>query len=218
MPFDPDVLLAVPVLVLSVVVHECAHGVAALWCGDPTARDSGRLTLNPLRHIDPIGSLLLPGVLLLLKSPFLFAWAKPVPIEASRLRQPRNDMVKVAMAGPLSNALLALAFALLARVAPEQGLFAPLRVMGLIGVIANCALGLFNLLPIPPLDGSWLLMRFLPFRHVRAIQRFRLAGLAVVAVLLAVPAISRVVFMGPLEAVVSLYLTAVGLSPGEVLS
>src|SRR6185503_18081361 len=102
--FDPQMLLIFPVFVLSIVVHECAHGLMALWNGDTTARDRGRLTLNPLPHVDPIGSLLLPGILMVTGSPFLFGWAKPIPVDWSRLRNPRNDQVKVALAGPASNA------------------------------------------------------------------------------------------------------------------
>ena len=131
MSFDPAFFLVFPVFVLSIVVHECAHGVMALWCGDPTARDRGRLTLNPLSHIDPLGSLLIPGVLAIVHSPFLFGWAKPVPIDWARLKSPRNDPVKVALAGPLSNALLALGFAALARLAPVKSISSALRTAGM---------------------------------------------------------------------------------------
>jgi Zn-dependent protease len=173
MNFDPTVLLTFPVFVLSIVVHECAHGWMALWNGDPTAKEQGRLTLNPLPHVDLMGSILLPGVLLLTHAPFLFGWAKPVPVDWSRLRRPQDDQVKVALAGPASNLLLALGFAALARVAPEHGFWAPLKLMGLSGVVWNCALAIFNLIPIPPLDGAWVLMRFLPMRHIIVLQQFR---------------------------------------------
>jgi len=199
---DPDVLLVLPVLVLSIVVHECAHGLMALWCGDPTARDRGRLTLNPLPHVDPFGSILLPAILALTHAPIMLGWAKPVPIDVVRLRHPVNDHLKVALAGPASNLLLALACAALTRVAPAHGFFAPLATMGLAGVVINCALALFNLLPVPPLDGSWVLMRFLPMRHIIALQQFRLVGFLVVAAMLATPAVSNVVFLTPLRAAV----------------
>jgi Zn-dependent protease len=207
---DPDILLVFPVFVLSIVVHECAHGLVALWCGDPTARERGRLTLNPLPHVDPFGSLVLPGLLMLTHSPVMFGWAKPVPIDASRLRHPVNDHLKVAMAGPASNALLALAFAALVRVAPSHGFFAPLATMGLAGVVWNCALGLFNLIPIPPLDGSWVLMRFLPLRHIIALHHFRLLGMALVLVLLAAPGVSNVVLYTPLRLAVDACLGLFG--------
>jgi Zn-dependent protease len=213
---DPDVLLVLPVLVLSIVVHECAHGLAALWCGDPTARDRGRLTLNPLPHVDPFGSIVLPAVLALTHAPILFGWAKPIPVDVARLRHPVNDHLKVALAGPASNLLLALAFAALARVAPAHGFFAPLATMGLAGVVLNCALALFNLLPVPPLDGSWVLMRFLPLRHIIALQQFRFVGFVVVALLLAVPAVSNVVFLAPLRVAVHGCLQLFGLPAAEV--
>ena len=209
--FDPELLLVAPVCVLSIVVHECAHGWAALRCGDPTARDAGRLTLNPLPHVDPIGSVVLPLALILFHSPVLFGWAKPVPINWANLKRPHNDPIKVALAGPASNAVLALLFAALARVAPETGFWAPLRAMGYAGVVWNCALGLFNLIPIPPLDGSWVLMRFLPLRHIIALQHFRLVGLVLVAVLLATPVTSRIVIEGPLRVTVQACLGLFGL-------
>jgi len=215
---DPDILLAIPVLVFSIVVHECAHGLAAFALGDPTAKERGRLTLNPLPHLDPIGSLVLPLVLGLLRSPVWLAWAKPVPVDAARLRQPRDHVVWVALAGPASNAVLALLFALVARLAPAAGALGTVRALAVAGVQVNCALGLFNLIPIPPLDGSWVLMRFLPLRHILMVHRFRFAGLALVAVLLAVPAFAGAVFEGPLAAVVSLCFAAVGLPADGGLS
>jgi Zn-dependent protease len=207
---DPAQLLFVPVAVLSVIVHECAHGVAALWNGDPTARERGRLTLNPLPHLSPVGSVLLPALLLLLRAPFLFGWAKPVPVDHSRLRDPRNGTVWVALAGPASNVLLALAFALLVRLAPGAGFWSPLRDMGYAGVVWNCGLAVFNLIPIPPLDGSWVLMRFLRLRHVIALHHFRFAGMALVALLLASPVTSRVLVRVPLAAAVRACLHLVG--------
>jgi Zn-dependent protease len=185
--FDPLVVAILPVLVLSVVVHECAHGLAAWACGDPTARERGRLTLDPRPHLHPVGSLLVPVALAWLRAPVVFGWARPVPVDPARLRRPRDGVVWVALAGPAANALLALGFGALVRVAPERGFLAPLADMALAGVTFNCALGLFNLIPIPPLDGSWVLMRFLPLRHILALHAFRLPGLALVAVLLATP-------------------------------
>ena len=214
--------LILPAFVLSVVVHECAHGLVALWNGDPTARDRGRLTLNPIPHVDPVGSLLLPLALVLLRSPVVLGWAKPVPINWANLRNPRNDPVKVALAGPASNLLLAVAFAVLVRLAPApdttggvNAFLAPLAVMGYAGVVMNCALALFNLIPVPPLDGSWVLMRFLPLKHIIALQQFRLFGLALVALLLATPQVSNFFVDGPLRLAVGACLGLVGASvPG----
>ncbi len=218
MNFDPSVLITFPVFVLSIVVHECAHGVMALWNGDPTARERGRLTLNPLPHVDPVGSVILPGLLLLTHAPFLFGWAKPVPVDISRLRHPVNDQLKVALAGPASNLLLALMFAALTRVAPEDGFLAPLSLMGYAGVVWNCALALFNLLPIPPLDGSWLLMRFLPLRHIIVLQQFRLAGMVLIVALLSVPVVANAVLYTPLRFAVRACLGLFGVtSPGFAL-
>ena len=217
MKLDPIVLLWIPVFVLSIVVHECAHGLVALWNGDTTARDRGRLTLNPLKHVDPMGSVILPGLLILFRSPFLFGWAKPVPINWANLRHPRNDQLKVALAGPASNFLLAILFAALARVSPEQGFLAPVRLMGYAGVVVNCALGLFNLLPVPPLDGSWVLMRFLPLRHIIALQQFRLVGMLVVVMLLSSRMISNVVLYTPLRLAVGACLGLFGMRSDGVI-
>jgi Zn-dependent protease len=216
--FDPSFLLILPVFVLSVVVHETAHGLMALWCGDATARDRGRLTLNPLPHVDLVGSLVLPAVLFLVHSPVMFGWAKPVPVDHGRLRDPRNDSVKVALAGPAANALLAVVFAVAARLAPEPGpgalrtFFAPLADMAVAGVIWNCALALFNLIPIPPLDGSWVLMRFLRLRAVLLLSHYRILGIGLVMVLLSVPFTSHVLFEAPLRFLVHACLGLVGVS------
>jgi Zn-dependent protease len=219
--FDPSIFLILPVFVLSVIVHETAHGLMALWCGDPTARERGRLTLNPLPHVDLMGSIVLPVLLFLFRAPFLFGWAKPVPVDHSRLRDPRNDAVKVALAGPAANGLMALVFAALARLAPEAGaagtwvaFFAPLREMALAGVVWNCALGLFNLIPIPPLDGSWVLMRFLRLQHVLALNRFRFLGLVLVMFLFSSRYTSNLLFYAPLRFAVSACLRLFGM-PAE---
>jgi Zn-dependent protease len=195
--FNPAVFLTFPVFLLSVVVHECAHAFAAYRLGDSTARDQGRLTLNPMPHVHWIGSVIVPGLLLAFHAPFLFGWAKPVPVDRARLRRPHDDAVKVALAGPASNFILALCFTAALRVLPESWDYA--QIMCLSGVYWNCALGLFNLIPIPPLDGSWLLMRFLPLRHIIVLQQFRYLCMAGVVGVLSLPMIAENVVRTPLR-------------------
>jgi Zn-dependent protease len=179
--FDPLVILTLPVVAFSLAVHECAHGMVALWRGDSTARDRGRLTLIPHAHLDWFGSLLLPGMLTLLHAPFLMGWGRPSPVDRAALRDPKNDAVRVALAGPLAHAMLALGFAALVRLLPSAGAWSIARRMALAGVIANCALALFHLIPIPPLDGSWLLMRHLRMRHILMLHQVRVAAFVVLA-------------------------------------
>lgn len=187
-------LVLIGCLIGSIILHELSHGVVALWFGDPTARNAGRLTLNPLPHIDPLGSVIVPGLLVLAGAP-AFGWAKPVPVDPRRLRRPRAQMLLVALAGPGSNLLLMLAGALLARAAFDaQGTvtFAgeviidqqPLIVqVPLLFAFVNLLLGVFNLLPVPPLDGSALVERLLPARALPAWHTIRPYGLLVLLLL-----------------------------------
>jgi Zn-dependent protease len=186
------------VLLFSVVFHECAHGWTAERCGDGTAREEGRLTLNPLRHIDPVGTILVPLVLALLPGGMVFGWAKPVPVNPWRLRDRRRDQALVAAAGPASNLLLAGVCALF------QGLLAGLAGLpsgafggGLVpdlklflfdlfsaGVYLNVLLALFNLIPLPPLDGSWIVLRWLRGEAAAAYDRLRPFGFFIVIILM----------------------------------
>src|SRR4029453_5036318 len=154
-------IVAVPLLA-AVVLHEVAHGVVAYACGDPTAARAGRLTLNPLAHVDPVGTLLVPGLLLLMplllgSPPFVFGWAKPVPIDPRWFRRPRLDALLVALAGPGTNVVLAVlsALALGALAAPVEVTPITRLLANVAGqsIVINCVLAVFNLLPIPPLDG-----------------------------------------------------------------
>ncbi|WP_295640291.1 site-2 protease family protein [Novosphingobium sp.] len=179
-------------IVLAVVFHEVAHGYVASLLGDQTARSMGRLTLNPLRHVDPVGTVLLPGILALSHAP-VFGWAKPVPVDAAQLRNPRRDMMLVALAGPGSNLVMALfsavALGLLARFgASEQPGAVALFVAQNLGyfIIVNVSLGLFNLLPIPPFDGSHVVEGLLPRPAARVYASFRYKGLLVVFALIVV--------------------------------
>lgn len=150
------------VLIFSVMIHEISHGLVAEWLGDPTAREAGRITLNPLKHIDPMGSIFLPLLLIIFRSPVILGWAKPVPYNPNLLRNPKAAAGKIAVAGPISNFVLAIIFAVLARLAINFGWGGPLTELFALIVLLNVSLGVFNLVPIPPLDGSKVLFALLP--------------------------------------------------------
>lgn len=160
-------LWVLPVM-FAIIVHEFAHGWAALRLGDTTAKAMGRLSLNPIKHIDPVGSILLPGALLLLQTGFIFGWAKPVPVNGARLKNPRRDMMLVALAGPFSNLMMLLFWAFLFKTGllidgGESTLGFVMMHMGAAGVFINAILMMLNLLPIPPLDGSRVVEGLLPY-------------------------------------------------------
>jgi Zn-dependent protease len=150
-------------LILSIVIHEVAHGYAANWLGDPTARLQGRLSANPLVHIDPLGSVIIPGLLFFSSSGLLFGWAKPVPYNPYTLKNQKWGEAFVAAAGPAVNILLAVVFSVIIRSADAVGLSASFIELAYYIVFINVLLALFNMLPIPPLDGSKILMAVLPF-------------------------------------------------------
>ncbi|PIP24449.1 MAG: site-2 protease family protein [Candidatus Nealsonbacteria bacterium CG02_land_8_20_14_3_00_37_10] len=156
---DPTIIFFLIVLIFSIVIHEVAHGSVANLLGDPTAKYAGRLTLNPIKHLDLFGSVLVPLFLIILRSPVLFGWAKPVPINPYNFKDPKWDGAKVAVAGPGANILVALIFGLAIRFFP---LPASILTIFSIIVILNLILAIFNLVPIPPLDGSHILFTFLP--------------------------------------------------------
>ncbi len=165
-------LITLVILILSIVLHEVAHGYAANWLGDPTARLAGRLTPNPLPHIDPIGSVLIPGILFLTGAHFLFGWAKPVPYNPYNLRNQKWGESFVAAAGPLTNLLLAVIFAVLIYFAPVLGFGAATMDMMTYIVFINVLLALFNAIPFPPLDGSKVIVPFLPFGLAQKYRAF----------------------------------------------
>lgn len=163
-----EFIFPLAILLMSVIIHEVSHGYAALMLGDHTAQYAGRLTLNPLKHLDPFGSVLLPLMLVLLRSPFLFGYAKPVPYNPYNLRIPRWGPAIVAAAGPLSNVAIAFVFGMVARGVSSGILSGELVALGSVAqliVFINLLLALFNLVPIPPLDGSGVLFALLPWRY-----------------------------------------------------
>jgi Zn-dependent protease len=189
---------ALPVL-FAITVHEVAHGWAALKLGDRTAQMMGRLTLNPIKHIDPVGTLLVPGLLLAVGG-FIFGWAKPVPVTFQNLKNPKKDMAWVALAGPVSNLIMAIFWALFAKVGlvlVQSGTsFAePMMFMGAAGVLINIILFALNLLPVPPLDGSKVLMSFLPGPLAWKLSRIEPYGFFILIALLYFGVLSMI--LGP---------------------
>jgi len=174
------------VLLFSVIIHELAHGYVAYSLGDPTAKYEGRLTLNPLKHLDPIGSVILPLLLFIVGSPFLFGWAKPVPINPYNFRDQKYGEIKVSIAGPVSNFLLAIIFGLILRFIPQNFILADSRILVALSFIVsiNIWLAVFNLIPVPPLDGSWILFSFLPEKFAGFKNFLRQYGIVILVLLI----------------------------------
>lgn len=187
-----QILGSVPPLLIAVILHEIAHGYAAEKLGDPTARQLGRITFNPIKHIDPFMTVILPGILIVSGSPIIFGGAKPVPVNPMRFKNPRRDMAYVALAGPVTNFVLALLFYFAYEIYSFAFpvLLAPPFVLAIIGlwliygVLINLVLGLFNLLPVPPLDGGRIAVGFLPIPLAKFWARLEPFGLIIVIALL----------------------------------
>lgn len=207
------IALTLIILVLSVIAHEVAHGYAANSLGDPTARLAGRLTLNPLPHIDLMGSILIPALLVFTQSPILFGWAKPVPYNPYNLKNPRWDEMLVAIAGSATNILIAIIFGLIVRFGATLGLDAAMVSLAATIAFVNLFLGLFNLIPFPPLDGFTALRSALPWASsavfARIEQQIRGAGMFSLILFLI---IFSYVFAGPFY---TLILWLLGLITGN---
>ncbi len=205
---------ALPVI-LAITLHEAAHGYVARYFGDPTADLAGRISLNPLRHIDPVGTILVPGVILLTSTlagagGMLFGWAKPVPVSFGRLRNPKADMLWVAAAGPGANLLMALGWAALlkvALVAPVSAYTLPMAQMADAGIQINLILMLLNLLPIPPLDGGRIAVSLLPAELAWKFARLEPYGFPILIVLLISGVLGRI--LGPLIGFFSYFLAVI---------
>lgn len=180
---------ALPVL-FAITLHEVAHGWVASQFGDQTARLSGRLTLNPLKHIDLIGTVIVPLVLIVFKVGIIFGWAKPVPVDARNMRHPKRDMAIVSLAGPAANLLMAIFWAAIAKFgiytfnSGNTWLGAPLAYMGDAGIKINIILGVLNCLPIPPLDGGQFLINVLPGRMAWQVARLEPYGFFILVLLM----------------------------------
>jgi Zn-dependent protease len=176
-------------VIFAITVHEVAHGWVAKKYGDNTASILGRLTLNPVKHIDLFGTIIIPGLLLLSFNGFIFGWAKPVPVDARNFKNPRRDMAIVALAGPVSNLLMAFGWALIARLGVTLGaqtevISLPLIYTGIAGISINLVLAMINLLPIPPLDGSRILTGILPSYWAWQYNRLERFGFVILLLLL----------------------------------
>ncbi|MDQ7075241.1 MAG: site-2 protease family protein [Gammaproteobacteria bacterium] len=212
-------LWIVPVI-FAVTLHEIAHGWAASYFGDNTAKNLGRLKLNPVRHIDPVGSVLVPGLLLWM-SGMVFGWAKPVPVNVAALHNPKRDMGLVALAGPAANLVMAIFWAFIMKLGLWVGesnelLSSIMLFMGVAGVLINTALMMFNLLPLPPLDGGRVLAALLPMQQAVWLMKLERWGFLIL-VLLLVSGLSAKIIWPMMEVGLALSLSVAGI-PMELFS
>jgi Zn-dependent protease len=206
-------IITLAILILSIVLHEVAHGYAANWLGDPTARLAGRLSPNPLLHIDPMGSVIIPGLLFMSGAQFLFGYAKPVPYNPYNLRNAKWGESIVAAAGPLTNLFLAGVFAVIIRMADTLALSSAFVEMAGYVVFINILLALFNAIPFPPLDGSKIIVPFLPRRLAYSYQMFsrKVESLGFITLLIAVFLFMFILWKPFITAVYALYALLLGI-------
>ncbi|MDD2720884.1 MAG: site-2 protease family protein [Gallionella sp.] len=202
-------IAAIPIL-FAITLHEAAHGYVARHFGDNTAYQMGRISLNPMRHIDPVGTVLLPLLTLVLGG-ILFGWAKPVPVNFSALKHPKKDMLWVALAGPASNLAMAIGWGVLFKIAtasPEAYFAEPLMNMAVIGIKINVVLVVLNLLPLPPLDGGRVAVSLLPHQQAYQLSRIEPYGMFILIFMAVTPLLGWVLFplVGGLEKILFILL------------